>query len=144
VHTFEEAGTYDVTLTITDSDDLTASDSIEITVEEEQQQPPPAEVEQEEAVCDSSYPDLCVPPPSPDLDCSDDGVPENFQVLPPDPHGFDSDNDGIGCDSESNQAELEPEESSPNDDSGTTSNGTSFTDGDDDNNATADDDNDDA
>src|SRR5919106_1248375 len=34
VHTFEEAGTYNVTLSVTDSEDQTASDSIEITVEE--------------------------------------------------------------------------------------------------------------
>jgi PKD repeat protein len=34
VHTFEEAGTYDITLTVTDSEDQTASDSIEITVDE--------------------------------------------------------------------------------------------------------------
>ena len=165
VHTFDEAGTYDVTLSITDSEDLTASDSIEITIEEpatttavdeeeevvEEEQQPLAEEEDEEdeeddegeeGVCDSSYPDLCIPPPPPDLDCGDDSVPENFQVLPPDPHGFDSDNDGIGCDSESNQAELEPEQSSPNDDLGTTNGGTSSTD-DGDNNATEDDDNDD-
>jgi PKD repeat protein len=161
LHTFDEAGTYDVTLSITDSEDLTASDSIEITIEEpattaavdeeeeivEEEEQPLAEEEDEddegeEGVCDSSYPDLCIPPPPPDLDCGDDSVPENFQVLPPDPHGFDSDNDGIGCDSESNQAELEPEQSSPNDDLGTTNGGTSSTD-DGDNNATEDDDNDD-
>ena len=34
VHTFEEAGTYNVTLGVTDSEDQTASDSIEITVDE--------------------------------------------------------------------------------------------------------------
>jgi PKD repeat protein len=34
VHTFEEAGTYNITLSVTDSEDQTASDSIEITVEE--------------------------------------------------------------------------------------------------------------
>jgi PKD repeat protein len=43
LHTFDEAGTYNVTLTITDSEDQTASDSIEITVEE-----PSAEEEQGE------------------------------------------------------------------------------------------------
>jgi len=161
VHTFDEAGTYNVILSITDTEDLTASDSIEITIKEpattaavdeeeevvEEEEQPLAEEEDEddegeEGVCDSSYPDLCIPPPPPDLDCDDDSVPENFQVLPPDPHGFDSDNDGIGCDSESNQAELEPEQSSPNDDLGTTNGGTSSTD-DGDNNATEDYDNDD-
>jgi hypothetical protein len=34
VHTFDEAGTYNVTLTATDTDDQTASDSVEIQVEE--------------------------------------------------------------------------------------------------------------
>lgn len=48
--------------------------------------------------CDPSYPDVCIPPPPPDLDCGD--VPyRNFRVLPPDPHNFDSDGDGIGCES---------------------------------------------
>ena len=46
--------------------------------------------------CEPSYPTICVPPPPPDLNCSD--IPHvNFPVLPPDPHNFDSDNDGIGC-----------------------------------------------
>ena len=46
--------------------------------------------------CDPSYPTVCIPPPPPDLDCPD--IPyRNFQVLPPDPHNFDGDNDGIGC-----------------------------------------------
>jgi micrococcal nuclease len=46
--------------------------------------------------CDPSYPTVCIPSPPPDLDCAD--VPfTNFEVLPPDPHGFDGDGDGIGC-----------------------------------------------
>ncbi len=46
--------------------------------------------------CDPSYPTVCIPPPPPDLDCGD--VPyRNFKVLPPDPHHFDGDHDGIGC-----------------------------------------------
>ena len=55
--------------------------------------------------CDSSYPDDCIPPPPPNLNCDDEGVPENFQVVGSDPHGFDGDNDGIGCESGSNQPE---------------------------------------
>ena len=48
--------------------------------------------------CDSSYPGVCIAPPPPDLDCKD--VPyKRFQVLPPDPHNFDADGDGIGCES---------------------------------------------
>jgi len=46
--------------------------------------------------CDPSYPGVCIPPPPPDLDCAD--VPfRNFAVKPPDPHNFDSDGDGVGC-----------------------------------------------
>lgn len=48
--------------------------------------------------CHPSYPTLCVPPPPPDLSCGDVGV-QNFPVTPPDPHGFDRDEDGIGCES---------------------------------------------
>lgn len=49
--------------------------------------------------CHPSYPDVCIPYPPPDLDCGD--IPyRRFRVLPPDPHGFDGDNDGIGCESE--------------------------------------------
>jgi endonuclease YncB( thermonuclease family) len=46
--------------------------------------------------CDSSYPDTCIPSPPPDLDC-DDISSRNFKVTGSDPHGFDGDNDGIGC-----------------------------------------------
>lgn len=46
--------------------------------------------------CDSSYPGVCIPPAPPDLDCAD--VPFNdFTVLSPDPHRFDGDYDGFGC-----------------------------------------------
>jgi len=48
--------------------------------------------------CDPSYPTVCIPPYPPDLDC--DEIPyRRFKVLPPDPHGFDGDDDGIGCES---------------------------------------------
>jgi hypothetical protein len=46
--------------------------------------------------CDPSYPTVCIPSPPPDLNCND--IPfRNFQVLPPDPHGFDLNQDGVGC-----------------------------------------------
>lgn len=48
--------------------------------------------------CDASYPDFCIPPPPPDLDCGDIGYTD-FTVYEPDPHRFDGDNDGIGCES---------------------------------------------
>jgi micrococcal nuclease len=48
--------------------------------------------------CDPSYPDVCIPPPPPDLDCGE--IPyRRFRVLPPDPHRFDRDRDGVGCES---------------------------------------------
>ena len=46
--------------------------------------------------CDPAYPTVCIAPPPPDLDCGDIEY-RRFQVLPPDPHNFDSDQDGIGC-----------------------------------------------
>ncbi len=48
--------------------------------------------------CSPSYPDVCIPPPPPDLDCKDIRY-RRFRVLPPDPHHFDADHDGIGCES---------------------------------------------
>lgn len=48
------------------------------------------------ANCDPSYPDVCIPSPPPDLDCGD--IPyRHFRVLPPDPHNFDGNHDGEGC-----------------------------------------------
>jgi len=46
--------------------------------------------------CDPSYPTVCIRPPPPDLNCADISY-RNFKVLPPDPHHFDGDKDGIGC-----------------------------------------------
>ena len=48
--------------------------------------------------CDSSYPNVCIPPYPPDLDCPDIQY-RRFEVRGSDPHGFDGDNDGIGCES---------------------------------------------
>ena len=61
--------------------------------------PPPATPEPTATPnCHPSYPTVCIPPPPPDLNCND--IPYNdFTVLPPDPHDFDRDNDGIGCES---------------------------------------------
>lgn len=46
--------------------------------------------------CDTSYPEICITTYSAKLICAD--IPfRNFKVLLPDPHGFDSDGNGIGC-----------------------------------------------
>ena len=48
--------------------------------------------------CELAYPDICIPSPPPDLNCGE--VPfRRFTVLPPDPHNFDGDRDGVGCES---------------------------------------------
>ena len=48
--------------------------------------------------CDPASPTDCIAPAPPDLDCKD--IPhKRFQVLPPDPHDFDREGDGIGCES---------------------------------------------
>jgi hypothetical protein len=50
----------------------------------------------QESSCDPSYPTVCIATYPPDLNCKD--IPySNFQVFPPDPHGFDADSDGVGC-----------------------------------------------
>jgi micrococcal nuclease len=46
--------------------------------------------------CDASYPDFCIAPPPPDLDCKD-VAHTNFRVVGADPHRFDGDDDGRGC-----------------------------------------------
>ena len=54
------------------------------------------EIQNDDSDCDSSYPDVCIPPYPPDLNC-DDISNKNFEVLPPDPHDFDREEDGLGC-----------------------------------------------
>jgi len=58
----------------------------------------PEMIVEPEINCDPSYPDFCIPPWPPDLDCGEIRY-TNFKVLPDDPHGFDVDKDGIGCES---------------------------------------------
>jgi micrococcal nuclease len=51
--------------------------------------------------CHPSYPDFCIPPPPPDLNCPDITGRKPFRVLHDvrgaDPHGFDRDKDGRAC-----------------------------------------------
>jgi endonuclease YncB( thermonuclease family) len=62
--------------------------------------PPPSAPASGSPACDPAYPTICIPPNVPDLDCKDIPQYGRFSVLPPDPHGFDgNDNDGLGCES---------------------------------------------
>jgi len=52
--------------------------------------------------CAASYPTVCIHPPPPDLNCSDipyRGFRVRWDVADPDPHHFDGDRDGLGCES---------------------------------------------
>jgi micrococcal nuclease len=60
--------------------------------------PPPADDGGGGGNCDPSYPGTCIPAYPPDLDCGEISD-RNFDVIGSDPHGFDGDNDGIGCES---------------------------------------------
>lgn len=58
----------------------------------------PNQISSQTGNCDSAYPDFCIASPPPDLNCPN--LPDSdFTVFPPDPHGFDRDADGIGCES---------------------------------------------
>jgi len=120
VVTFNEAGTYDGVLTVTDSKGQTASDTIEITVEEGEQVASTEEEEeesivdddeeslkeettQEETSCDSLYPITCMPSyPERNLPCNDIST-RNLEALPQDAHRL-NDNDAssgeTGCEME--------------------------------------------
>jgi hypothetical protein len=76
------------TETVTESDPAPAPETVAETV--------PDTVPEE---CSEYYPGVCIAPHPPDLDCGE--IPHRrFEVLQPDPHGFDgNDNDGIGCES---------------------------------------------
>jgi hypothetical protein len=50
-------------------------------------------------------PDVGIPPYPPDLNCPDISN-KNFKVIGIDPHDFDRDNDGIGCESAENEQPL--------------------------------------
>ena len=58
----------------------------------------PEMIVESENGCDPAYPDVCIMPYPPDLNCGDIRY-SNFRVVGGDPHGFDGDNDGIGCES---------------------------------------------
>jgi micrococcal nuclease len=63
-------------------------------------EPAPATQAPSSGNCHPSYPDFCIAPPPPDLDCpqmSQKRFTVRHDVANPDPHGFDGDTDGIGC-----------------------------------------------
>lgn len=60
--------------------------------------PTPASTPTTTSNCDPSYPDVCIPSSPPDLDCGDISE-RNFRVTASDPHRFDGDKDGLGCES---------------------------------------------
>jgi len=60
--------------------------------------PQTANITSAPATCDPSYPTVCIPPPPPNLTCDDISF-QDFQVVGSDPHDFDRDNNGIGCES---------------------------------------------
>jgi micrococcal nuclease len=52
--------------------------------------------------CAPSYPTVCIPPPPPDLDCRNVTYRHftvRWDVPDPDPHHFDGNHDGVGCES---------------------------------------------
>lgn len=64
--------------------------------------PPPettgGETSELRAACDPSYPDFCIQSPPPELNCPDLSQTDfTVKTEEGDPHGFDSDADGVGC-----------------------------------------------
>ena len=95
-------GTLNLTMTATEQATVTAwlarcgmTNGAMESVQESEPEP-----ETESSVrCDPSYPDECIPPPPPDLNCGDI-THRRFRVTGNDPHGFDRDWDGTGCESQ--------------------------------------------
>jgi PKD repeat protein len=81
-HTFEEAGSYDVSLTVTDSRGQDASDSIEISVEEEEAAAPPPVVEEEEEEEEEPIP-ILPPPPAAEEEAEEEEEEEEPSPPPP-------------------------------------------------------------
>lgn len=59
-------------------------------------EPEPQPEPEQDKECDPSYPEVCIPPYPPDLNCGDISQ-RRFTVVDPDSHGFDRDRDGVGC-----------------------------------------------
>ena len=58
---------------------------------------------------------------STDLDCDDNGVPNNVKVLQPDPHRLDGDRDGVGCRGNGNTGGVDSSNNNDDNDRGSTS-----------------------
>ena len=78
-----------------------------VDIEETQSQPSQSQQVQSQSQCDPSYPSVCISLYPPDLDCGEIGY-SNFRVIQPDPHGFDGDKDGIGCEVGSPSEPVKP------------------------------------
>ena len=63
------------------------------------QRPPPPKAGPAGGNCHPAYPDDCIPPAPPDLDCSDLRRAVRVDRRSGDPHGLDANSDGWGCES---------------------------------------------
>lgn len=61
--------------------------------------PPTTQAASDGSNCHAAYPDDCIPPPPPDLDCGDIKRKVRVDHRYGDPHRFDADGDGWGCES---------------------------------------------
>jgi len=78
------------------SDQPEAAKSSQTKEQSPDDKPETVEIKTDRKNCDPSYPDICIPPSPPDLDCEE--IPyREFKVIHPERHGFDYDQDGIGC-----------------------------------------------